>query len=232
MGKSSLANVLLGRSKTYDGKSFDSGCFRVKSGLDSITKETCADEGYWMGDKTGNIFTMIDTPGFGDKLVEEERTIENLVTTLRDEIKSVHAFIIAFKQTDNRMTNSLRSMISLFEKMFGDAFWGNAVLAATHWNHGEEASRIRNQSKPPVTQQFWTEEFNRILKKEYSLKQDLKSVFIDTFYDEESLHETEVFKNNTRILWEYAVSREPFECKIYFQGLIITSFCLKAKTSS
>ena len=71
---------------------------------------------------------MIDTPGFGDQLLAEEKTIENMVTTLRDEIKYVHVFIIAFKQNDNRMTNSLRSMISLFEKMFGRKFWDNAIL--------------------------------------------------------------------------------------------------------
>ena len=37
-------------------------------------------------------------------------------------------FVIAFKQTDTRMTYALRSMISLFEKMFGDGFWDNAIL--------------------------------------------------------------------------------------------------------
>ena len=115
------------------------------SGLDSITKRTCADQGYWLGNtsSSGSLFTVIDTPGFGDRLLEEEKTIENLVTTLRDQIKYVHVFIIAFKQTDNRMTHSLRTMISLFEKMFGREFWNNVILEATHWNHGEEAERIR-----------------------------------------------------------------------------------------
>ena len=101
MGKSSLANVLLGRDKNYKGEEFNNGCFHVSTGMDSITKETCADQGFWMGDTTLQRFTVIDTPGFGDQLVEEEKTIENLVTTLRDEIKYVHVFIIAFKQTDN-----------------------------------------------------------------------------------------------------------------------------------
>merc|ERR1719228_2300454 len=124
VGKSSLANVLLGRDKNYDGTGHSNGCFKVASGLDSITKDTCADTGYWMGDTgEGPSFTVIDTPGFGDKLLEEEKTIESLVTTLRDEIKYIHVFVIAFKQTDNRMTNYWRSMISLFEKMFGDGFW-------------------------------------------------------------------------------------------------------------
>jgi len=213
VGKSSLANVLLGRDKNYNGSGFSDGCFRVSTGLDSITKDTCADQGYWLGDNTTGMVTVIDTPGFGDSLVKEEKTIENLVTTLRDDIKYVHVFVIAFKQTDNRMTYSLRSMISLFEKMFGKRFWDNAILEATHWNHGEDASRIRNESRRPLTEQFWTEEFNRILKAEYSLEKDLPSVFIDTFYHEESLLETEIFRNNTRMLWDYAVSREPFECK-------------------
>ena len=64
----------------------------------------------------------------GNKFVEEEDTIENLITTLKEEIQYVDVFIIAFKQSDNRMTDSLRSMISLFEKMFGHKFWENVIL--------------------------------------------------------------------------------------------------------
>jgi len=213
VGKSSLANVLLGRDKNYDGRLFRNGCFMVSTGLDSITKDTCADQGYWLGDNNTQMFTVVDTPGFGDSLVEEEKTIENLVTTLRDEIKHVHVFVIAFKQNDNRMTNSLRSMISLFEKMFGKHFWDNAILEATHWNHGEDAVRIRGDSRPPMTQQYWSDEFNRILQAEYGLVKNLQTLFIDTFYHEDSEYETEVFKNNTQLLWEYAISRDPFECK-------------------
>jgi GTP-binding protein EngB required for normal cell division len=213
VGKSSLANVLVGRDKNYGGTNFRNGCFKVSAGLDSITKRTCADQGYWLGDTSKERFTVIDTPGFGDRLLEEEKTIENLVTTLRDQIKYVHVFVIAFKQNDNRMTNSLRSMISLFEKMFGKKFWDNAILEATHWNHGEDAERIRMDSDPSITQKFWTDEFNRKLKNEYSLKTDLKSVFIDTFYHQESQHEIEVFHNHTQTLLDFAVSRDPFECK-------------------
>eukprot|EP00092_Neocalanus_flemingeri_P020273 GFUD01021956.1.p1 GENE.GFUD01021956.1~~GFUD01021956.1.p1 ORF type:complete len:392 (-),score=121.32 GFUD01021956.1:357-1532(-) len=213
VGKSSLANVMVGRDKNYEGTNFRNGCFKVSTGLDSITKQTCADQGYWLGDASKQRFTIIDTPGFGDKLLEEEKTIENLVKTLRDQVKYVHVFIIAFKQTDNRMTNSLRSMISLFEKMFGKKFWDNVILEATHWNHGDDAERIRSESHPPLTQKFWSKEFNRILQREFSLGRDLDSVFIDTYYHNKSPKELEVFSNHSRILWEYALSREPFECK-------------------
>ncbi len=114
VGKSSLANVLMGRDKNYNGAGFDDGCFEVY-GLDnrgtSVTKATCADQGHFLGNASNPRFTVIDTPGFGNNLVEEEKTIENLVNILKDEIKFVHAFVICFKQSDNRMTHSLRSMI-------------------------------------------------------------------------------------------------------------------------
>ena len=162
---------------------------------------------------SGSEFTVIDTPGFGDKLVEEEKTIESLVTTLRDKIRYVHVFVIAFRQTDNRMTNSLRSMISLFEKMFGDQFWNNAILEATHWNHDEESERRRGRSEPALTRQFWTSEFNRKLREEFSLKRDLESVFIDTYYHSINMRERSIFQEETQKLWQYANTREAFQCK-------------------
>ena len=69
------------------------------------------------------------------------------------------------------------------------------------------------ESDPPITQEFWTSEFNRILRKEYELTRDLGSVFIDTFHHKHDPFETEVFRNETQTLLDYAKSRQPFECK-------------------
>ena len=52
-------------------------------------------------------------------------------------------------------------MIGLFQKMFGDDFWANAVLEATHWNYGEDAIRMRAAAEPPITEEYWAAEFNR-----------------------------------------------------------------------
>ena len=130
--------------------------------------------------------TVIDTPGFGNNLVEEERTIESLVRVLRDEIQYVHAFVICFKQQDNRMTHSLRSMIGLMQKMFGDHFWENAILEATHWNYHEKSVEMRRSSKPPILENWWTDTFNNLFAREYNLKFKLPSVFIDTYYDKDN----------------------------------------------
>ena len=111
VGKSSLANVLLGRDKNFAGIGFQHGCFKVY-GLHhdqtSVTKKTCHDQGRFLGNTSKPTITVVDTPGFGNDLIEEEATIESLVNVLKDEIKYVHAFVICFKQSDNRMTHSLR----------------------------------------------------------------------------------------------------------------------------
>ena len=48
VGKSSLANVLMGRDKNFKGLGFKHGCFKVL-GLNnegsSVTKKTCEDQG-------------------------------------------------------------------------------------------------------------------------------------------------------------------------------------------
>ena len=216
VGKSSLANVLLGRDKNYEGHGFDDGCFKVfglQTGESSVTKKTCQDQGPFLGNPTFPNFTIVDTPGFGNNLVEEERTIESLVNVLRDEIKFVHAFIIAFKQQDNRMTYSLRSMIGLMQKMFGDDFWENAILAATHWNYHPKNTQLRLASIPPITEQWWQNQFNDLFASEYGLKRRIPAVFIDTYYDRNNPVEREMFDNNTHKLWTFAKTRVPFECK-------------------
>ena len=158
---------------------------------------------------------------------------------MRDEIRYINVFVIAFKETDKRMTFALRSMISLFKKMFGDGFWDNAIIEvtyraiehtfnrkefeicpatkaffqATFWSHHNDAAERRNQSVPTITEAFWTKEFNRKLRQEFSLKRDLQAVFIDTYYNKRDPNELRAFNKNTNKLFEFANKSEPFACK-------------------
>merc|ERR1712012_522118 len=111
------------------------------------------------------------------------------------------------------MTNSLRSMIFLFEKMFGSKFWDNAILEATHWSFGEDAERVRIAARPPITREFWTSEFNRKLQESFTLTKNLSSVFIDSFHDTNDTRELEIYQAETTKLLEFAKSRNPFHCK-------------------
>jgi len=210
VGKSSLANVFLGRERNYNGTKFKDGCFKVGGGADGVTQGTCADMGYWFND-TNRQVTVVDTPGFEEEIILDEEKMEDLVKILKDDIKSVHVFLIAFKQNDVRLTESLRRMLKLFEKMFGMKFWENVVLVATQWNYGEHSRRIRNVAN--MTEEFWHREFNKKFKTEFGVRTTRPSCFIDTYYNKEDQYEVGKFRENTETLYQLATTMEPFALK-------------------
>ena len=75
----------------------------------SVTTESCYDTAPFLGDVNLQSVTVVDTPGFGNYQPKTEQSnINNLVKLLTNEIRYVHAFVICFKQSDNRVTDSLR----------------------------------------------------------------------------------------------------------------------------
>ena len=49
---------------------------------------------------------------------------------------------------------------------------------ATHWNYGSQFERVRSKSNPPITEDFWANQFNRKLNQEFQVKREKKSGFI------------------------------------------------------
>jgi len=213
VGKSSLANVLVGRPHNYDGGIFRKGCFKVQSGAEAVTKATCADKAHWLGNNSAPRFTVVDTPGFGEDFREESLHVRNMVNRFKNDFQYVHVFIILFKQTDNRMTSALWNMLNMFQSMFGPHFWRNAILEATHWSYSSRLTRIREAGG--LTEDSWAEQFNQRLRKDFKFDFDLPAVFIDTFHNRKNQAEVEKFQQNVKILWEFAQSRldSPFWCK-------------------
>ena len=218
VGKSSLANVLLGRNHQYKGMGFDDGCFEVawKNSVHPggvITTATCSDSGYYLGDPSNSNVTVIDTPGFGDKMEAEVKTINELTDVLKNQIKEVDVFLICFRQTDVRMTKAMQNMLNLFQNMFGKEFWNNVILEATHWNYHKRNVAIRNAQKPPLNEESWTRQFHSILENEIGATAKLKSVFIDSHYNENIPEEMSAFEENTERLFRLATSVKPFQTK-------------------
>ena len=222
VGKSSLANVLMGNHPQYNGSDYKPpgyGCFKSDGNQwdgNIVTKKTCSDTGYWLGDASNPLVTVIDTPGFGDKNLEkEEETINGLVTELRDNIKFIHAFVIAFNGKEApRLTRALRTMLNLFSKMFGDDFWNNAIMEFTRWDFNKYAAEQRLRDDPPKTEIAWTKEYNEFLRKEIGIPFDLQAVYIDSHYDNDTDGlEVNAFTKYTNKLFEYAKNQTPFACK-------------------
>lgn len=218
VGKSSLANVLLGRDKNFKGDGYTDGCFNVTTGYGFTsmgTQKPCFECNNLLNKPDMPVVTVIDTPGFGDILEDDSPAIQSLVEILRDELKSVEVFVILFKQQDNRMTQNLKNMISLMTNIFGHHFWENVILGATNWHYDESHVYRRLSSNPPMTETWWNGVFNSLFQSDFGLQDNIKvpSVFIDTFFDRQNINETIRFEENVKELMSFAKTRKSFQCK-------------------
>ena len=215
-GKSSLANVLLGRDPRYDGRHFQDGCFKVSLGLNGkgITTNTCHDVGHWLGNSNSRNVTIIDTPGFGEEMENEQEKIDTLVNVLKNEIKYVHAFVITFKGINGpRQASGLRTMLSIFDKMFGKDVWNHAIMEFTNWGFSEydvTKRRIQNLTEAAVTYHY-----NKMLQfmLNSANSRNLPAVFIDSHYGRNNPIESSKFEKYTDDLLKFAEDSDPFECK-------------------
>ena len=92
VGKSTMANVLIGQSPDCDNCTFP-----VCPGGDSCTKETKYAVGNWTG--------------FGDSDGEDNLLINEMVGTLKEVIKTTNGFLLVFKGDDERFDEKSTQMI-------------------------------------------------------------------------------------------------------------------------
>ena len=115
VGKSTIARLLLtGKIYNSDLSNFTTkdGCLEstAETTASSHTKDTCTNEGQLfnndlnvLGDISPTNITVVDTPGFGAEDEEETKTMNSLVNELKYNVQFVHAFVLCFKESDNRM---------------------------------------------------------------------------------------------------------------------------------
>ena len=216
VGKSSLANVLLGRSKNYQGMQFENGCFNVGPQIDFNTARTtapCSDVGYLLGNETKGKMLVVDTPGLGMGKKEDEKSIEKIVTFLKNDVKSVHLFILCIKQQDYRLAADVEAMMKVFTIMFGDHLWKNLFLVVTQWSYHSDEIYVRKEAK--MTESIYSTEYNNYFQRHFDVEKDMTvpTAFIDTFFDEAGTLEVVKFNENVNFLYNLSCNAPLFVLK-------------------
>ena len=82
---------------------------------------------------TGQNFTVIDTPGFGDSDGQEPELIDSMVKYLKNKVKETNIFLLLFNGQNQRVHSGLHCMLRDLELMFGDNFWSHVMIGFTFW---------------------------------------------------------------------------------------------------
>merc|ERR1711944_317273 len=80
------------------------------------------------------------------------------------------------------MTLSLKHMIGLFEKMFGNHFWKNVIIGISRWGYDRKSEEKRQAAD--VSEEKWMREWSNKFHSMYDIEVKVKSL-------QESLAEAE-----------------------------------------
>ena len=208
VGKSSLANVILGCQPDSDDCLFE-----VCSGANSCTKETSYSIGNFIG--TGEPVTIVDTPGFGDSDNDDSKLIDEMVNFLKNTLNTTNTFLLCFNGAQDRIDASIQQMIREMLALFGKKFWDNVVLEFTMWSYDMNSILQRNHSGK--TESWKLEDTNLALQEIFGVETSLPGVFIDSWamqdwnLDDES--QQIAYKRETDNLWKLTSVMNPFEFK-------------------
>ena len=90
---------------------------------------------------------MIDTIGFDDPDNDTDANIiSELVMKLKNKVDYVNLFIIAVNGQNPRLDSALVGMIKIFEGMFGQEFWNQAVIVFTRLSMDSKAVKKRSKN--------------------------------------------------------------------------------------
>merc|ERR1719206_948810 len=187
-GKSTIGNCLLSLDPSEG--------FDVSRGADSCTDDTRSLKGTWR--TNGAVCEITDTPGMDDSNNRDTEHIENIIEHLK-EGKYINSFVLVRNGQNKRMSNSFKSMLTIFELMFGAEFWRHVVVDVSHIKYEEEGEMVQEVKD-------WKKTIKRTFIK--ARHASLPTVILDAKDPSNSR-----FLQNAEKLWSHCQILDDFECK-------------------
>ena len=117
--------------------------------------------------------TIIDTPGFGEELEDEGDILNNMVNFLKEEVEFVNVFLIAFKESDTRIPNEVRTNLKMLSAMFAPRFWDNVLIEVTRYRFDKTGHDQREDAMgvPRGSTDIWAhmENWKNTIKEKFKL---------------------------------------------------------------
>jgi len=126
-------------------------------------------------------------------------------------VKEIDLFIIVFKYKD-RFTQPFQRTLKMIEKVFGRDIWHNVVIDVSFWDADRERVEEKSHESPPVTEESYRRDIQRIFRNKFNLDFDLPVVFLDSYYTRNNTEEVEFFERQVNDLRTHSDNRRPFSC--------------------
>ena len=213
-GKSSLANSLLGCDPRTP-----SCMFQVCDDLNSCTKTTTFGTGPWL--RTGQNFTVVDTPGFGDSDNDDEALIEDMMAILADTIDHADTLLLVMDGRVTRFQDGLQKMIKQMTVIFGQRWWDYMVVGVSFWAFDQESIDGRKcypdyPNLPRHDEAWYSQQINAQIAEKFGIERNFSFVFTDSFsqtagppgFNTDDPQQQEHWKQETGRLWDLTTNRE------------------------
>jgi len=179
----SLCNVLAGDK--WNGQKF-----KVDAGAKSCTQKTQFTNGDLFGN--GEKVTVIDSVGFDDPDNKDVQIIGEMVDQLNNNCDFINLFVIVIND-NKRVEKSLKTILSVFEGMFGQDFWKQAVVCFTRIRMREKDIERRLESNQNKSDDDMAKGFLSEIHKSFPSSKDVQWIRLDTHYKDTNENEKKEF---------------------------------------
>ena len=156
--------------------------------------------------------TIITTPRLGGEPEDEEDMLDAMVNNLKEEIKFVDVFLIAFKESDTRIARDLRAHLRMLSAKFGPKLWNNVIVGAFH-EQQEEMRGVQTEEERLSNMDLWKNNIKEQFSKMNQNWKNMDVVFIDSCYTPSDPTGNMMFMNETNRLLRFAKETKSFPLK-------------------